>query len=177
MSAASRSPKSERIPKQVEPRYSEIVALTDAACLKHLNGEYAEMARKLAARLARKRPSPLLRGRTDIWACGIVYALGSVNFLFDPSFEPYLSAEDLSEAFGVKQRSCANKAGQIRKMFDMYQMDPEWTLPSLMGENPLVWLVTVNGVVVDVRDMPREIQEIAYEKGLIPYIPADRGKK
>jgi hypothetical protein len=24
------------------------------------------------------------------------------------------------------------------------------------------------------RDMPREIQEIAFEDGLIPYIPADR---
>jgi len=24
------------------------------------------------------------------------------------------------------------------------------------------------------RDMPREVQEIAFEKGMIPYIPADR---
>jgi hypothetical protein len=27
---------------------------------------------------------------------------------------------------------------------------------------------------VDVRHMPREVQEIAYQKGLIPFIPADR---
>jgi hypothetical protein len=32
----------------------------------------------------------------------------------------------------------------------------------------------VNGLLVDLRDMPREIQEIAFEDGLIPYIPADR---
>jgi hypothetical protein len=31
----------------------------------------------------------------------------------------------------------------------------------------------VNGVLVDLRDMPRDIQEIAFAKG-IPYIPADR---
>jgi hypothetical protein len=31
-----------------------------------------------------------------------------------------------------------------------------------------------HGLLVDLRDMPREVQEIAFEDGLIPYIPADR---
>jgi hypothetical protein len=31
-----------------------------------------------------------------------------------------------------------------------------------------------NGPLVDLRDMPRELQEIAFGKGMIPYIPADR---
>ena len=54
-------------------------------------------------------------------------------------------------------------------------MDPTWTVPSLMERNPLVWMAEVNGVLVDLRDMPREVQVIAYEQGLIPYVPADRG--
>jgi hypothetical protein len=29
----------------------------------------------------------------------------------------------------------------------------------------------VNGYLVDLRTMPREVQEIAFEKGLVPYIP------
>ena len=29
-------------------------------------------------------------------------------------------------------------------------------------------------MLVDMRDMPREVQVIAYEKGMIPYIPADQ---
>ena len=40
-------------------------------------------------------------------------------------------------------------------------------------KNPLVWMAEVNGLLVDLRDMPREVQEIAFEDGLIPYIPAD----
>lgn len=32
----------------------------------------------------------------------------------------------------------------------------------------------VNGMLVDLRDMPREVQVIACEKGLIPNLPADR---
>ena len=56
-------------------------------------------------------------------------------------------------------------------------MDPHWTLPSKIGDNPMAWYVTVNGLIMDARYMPREIQEEAYRKGLIPYIPADRGEK
>ena len=34
-------------------------------------------------------------------------------------------------------------------------------------------MAEVNGLLVDLRDMPREVQQIAFEKRLIPYIPAD----
>jgi hypothetical protein len=59
-------------------------------------------------------------------------------------------------------------------MFKMYQLDPNWTLPSRLEDNPMVWMLQVNGFMVDVRHAPREAQEIAFKKGLIPYIPADR---
>lgn len=35
-------------------------------------------------------------------------------------------------------------------------------------------MAEVNGLLVDLRDMPRDVQEIAFAKGMIPYIPADR---
>jgi len=35
-------------------------------------------------------------------------------------------------------------------------------------------MVEVTGMLVDMRDMPREVQVIAYEKGMVPYIPADQ---
>jgi hypothetical protein len=59
-------------------------------------------------------------------------------------------------------------------MLKMYQLDPNWTLPSRLDDNPMVWMLQVNGFMVDVRHAPREVQEIAFNKGLIPYIPADR---
>ena len=165
--------RSETVPKAMEPLYAAVVALTDSFCQQHLNDEYATLCRELAAALARKRPSPLVRGKPDIWACGIVYAIGSVNFLFDRSQTPHMRADDLCAAFGVSQRSGANKGKLIRDMFRMVQFDPDWCLPSLVDQNPLVWMLQVNGLVVDARTMPREVQEIAYRKGLIPYIPAD----
>ena len=56
-----------------------------------------------------------------------------------------------------------------------HQLDPKWSLQRLVEQNPLVWMVEVNGIMVDLRQMPREVQEIAFQKGMIPYVPADRG--
>ena len=35
-------------------------------------------------------------------------------------------------------------------------------------------MIQVNGLIVDARHLPRDIQEEASRKGLIPYIPSDR---
>jgi hypothetical protein len=50
----------------------------------------------------------------------------------------------------------------------------EWTLPRLAEKNSLMWMAEVSRLLVDLRDMPREVQDIAFKNGLIPYIPADR---
>ena len=165
---------SESVPQQMQPVFDEITRLTDAVCRDHLDEEYAQLCRQLAAALARKRPSPMARGKPEIWACAIVYALGTVNFLFDKTQSPYLRADELCGLFGVSQSSAANKARQIRDMFDMGQADPRWYRPSQMNDNPIAWRVMVNGFVVDVRTLPREVQEEAYHKGLIPYLPGQR---
>jgi len=76
-----------RVPKAIRPLVDEIVAITDSVCLAVLDEEYADLARRAVAKLARKRPSPLVRGRRATWAAGVVYALGQANFVFDPASE------------------------------------------------------------------------------------------
>jgi len=165
---------SEKVPERMQSTFNEIAALTDKFCKEHLNEEYAQLASKLNAALCRKRPSPLEKGNVNTWACGIIYALGFVNFLFDKSKEPYMNATDLCKAFGVSSSTGSAKAKVIRDTFKMMQLDPHWCLPSMMDDNPLAWNIMVDGFIVDARSMPRDIQEIAYKKGLIPYIPDDK---
>jgi hypothetical protein len=43
-----------------------------------------------------------------------------------------------------------------------------------MEDNPLIWMVEVSGLPMDIRHAPRQLQEIAFNKGLIPYIPGER---
>ena len=47
------------------------------------------------------------------------------------------------------------------------------TLPSRIEDNPFVWMVRVNGFIVDVREAPYEIQEQAYYQGIIPISQKD----
>ena len=158
----------------MQPKYDEIVALTDAVCSEHLTDEYAGLSRKLCAVLSRKRPSPLDRGRSKSWAGAILYTIARVNFLFDLSQDPHMRATELCAAAGVSQNTASAKSTQIMDLLDIMQLEPDWTLPSLMDVNPMAWMIMVDGLIVDVRSQPREIQEIAYAKGLIPYIPRDQ---
>jgi hypothetical protein len=43
-----------------------------------------------------------------------------------------------------------------------------------VDNNPLMGRAEVNGDPEDLRDMPREVQEIAFETGMIPYLPDHR---
>jgi hypothetical protein len=167
--------KSLKVPKDMDAIFGAIAKITDGVCREHLNEEYAELARYAVAALSRKRPSPLTRGQRETWACAVVYALGQVNFLSDSASEPYMSMADLCAKFGVAPSTAGNKAKMVRDLLGFTQFDPHWTVPSMLDQNPLVWLIEVNGFAVDVRHLPREIQEAAYREGLIPYIPADRG--
>jgi hypothetical protein len=152
----------------------EIIRLIESFCREHLNDEYAVLCCRLTDKLVRKRPSPLLTGRPSAWATGIVRTIGWINFLGDKSQTPHMRVADIDAYFGVTSSTGATKLKAIRQMLDTYPFDPEWTLPSRIDDNPLVWLAEINGFPVDLRHMPREVQEVAFDKGLIPYIPADR---
>jgi hypothetical protein len=82
--------------------------------------------------------------------------------------------KELYKGFGVGESTGNAKSKAVRTLLGMYQLDPNWSLPSKLQSNPMVWMLSVNGMIVDVRGMPREVQEIAFEKGFIPYIPDDR---
>lgn len=166
--------KSLSVPEAIRPRYEEIVALTDALCSERLNKDYAQVCREMTATLARKRPSPLVSGQAKTWACGIVHAIGTVNFLFDRSQDPHMRVAELYTWFGVAESTGAGKSNQIRKMLKIGLMDPLWTLPSRIEDNPMAWWVSVNGFIMDARQLPRPLQEEAYRKGLIPYLPPEK---
>jgi Domain of unknown function (DUF6398) len=166
--------KSETVPESMQAKFAEITALTDGFCTQHLNAEYAQLCRHLTAALCRKRPSPLTTGKAKTWACGIVHAIGMANFAFDSSQEPHISASEMYKIFGVGASTGQGKSKQIRDLMKIRQMDAEWCLPSMIDKNPLIWMLSVNGLIIDIRSAPRMIQEDAYRQGMIPYIPADR---
>jgi hypothetical protein len=167
----------EKIPRTMAEKFSAITALTDAFCEKHFNEEYRVLIHRVVGTLARRRPSPLLKGKENVWAAGAVHAVGITNFLDDPSQVPHCKPKTIYEFFGIAESTGQNKSKQIRDALGMGVMSPDWTLPSRLADNPLVWMVEINGLIVDIRRSSPELQRLAYEEGLIPFIPADRSSR
>jgi hypothetical protein len=165
--------RSERVPKGIQERYEEIVSITDSFSRKHLDEEYAQLIRFAVAALSRKRPSPIEKGNAKSWACGVTHAIGMANFLFDSESKPYIRATELYKEFGVGQSTGQGRSKLIRDLLKMNHFEPTWLLRSSVDRNPMIWTLSVNGMLVDIRKMPREAQDVAFEKGLIPYIPDD----
>jgi hypothetical protein len=70
---------------------------------------------------------------------------------------------DLCAAFDVGESTVHAKARAIEKAIGVGPFDPQWTLQSLVEKNPLFWMAEVNGLLVDLRDMPREIQQMPFK--------------
>jgi hypothetical protein len=163
---------SEQVPRTMQERFESISTATDAFSDQHLNDEYKQLIRYLLAALCRKRPSPLLQGKVNTWAAATVHAIGMANFLFDKSQTPHSKAPDIYSHFGISASTGQAKSKQIRDLIKVHCFSPLWTLPSRIDSNPLIWMVEVDGFIVDVRQMSLAVQQVAYQKGLIPYVPA-----
>lgn len=111
----------ERVPKALRDRYHEITTLTD---------EYRDLCRRLVATLCRKRPSPLVNGPARSWACGVAYAIGRVNFLFDKTQQPHMRADALCQHFGLSVQTGSARSSTIVNLLKISQMDPRWSPPS-----------------------------------------------
>lgn len=157
-----------RIPTALRGDVEQIFAFTDGFCEEHLDGEYAALCRRLVAKLARKRPSPLARGDLRVWAATAIYTVGRINFLFDRTQRPHLSGDDLAALTGVAKSTMANKSGQVCRLLRIGQLEPELCRRDLLERHPFAWLVDFDGLIIDARALPPPLQQDAAARGLIP---------
>jgi hypothetical protein len=134
----------------------QLIQMTDAFCRQHADAEYAQLCCKLIQKMGRKRSVPFLSGRPEIWAAAIVHALGSINFLFDKSFPPYVTQDSICEHFQTSKRTVAQKAKLIRDMFKLGYFDPEFSTKRMAKNNPLAGMTSVNGLLVIPDDQFRD---------------------
>ncbi len=131
-----------RLPPKLGKRLGEILAITDRFCAEHLDAEYKELCRDLAAALC-VAGFPLTSGKAAGWAAGIVYSVGWVNFIGDPSQPHHMRAEDMAPALGVSPATLMNRARDIREGLDLRRMDPRWSTRAMRERNPLLRMAEV----------------------------------
>jgi hypothetical protein len=151
--------------KMTEEKTQQLIGMTGSFCQQFLDEDYKQLCEKLIHKMSRKRAVPFLSGRMEIWAAAVVYALGSINFLFDKSFKPYATADDICNFFGTSKSTTSQKAQGIRNMFKMGYYDGEFSTHHMKENSPFSNFVMVNGLIVDKRHLPPEVQEMLKREG------------
>jgi hypothetical protein len=142
----------------IHDRQQEILDLVREFCAKKLDDEYFELSERLVQKLGRKKSYPLASGQAQIWAAAIIHALGTINFLFDKSFDPYISIDDINTYFGTSKSTIAGKSKQIREMLKLDRWDSEFSTQRMQEGNPFANLVMVDGLIFPVDALPEEYQ-------------------
>ena len=86
-----------------------------------------------------------------------------------------MRTDRMADLLGVKQTTMANKGRLIMGTLNIGLMDPEFSRRDILDKNPITWLLEVNGLLVDARQLPESVQVQAWRSGLIPYVPAQAG--
>lgn len=126
-------------------REDEIAQMVTKFCKERLDEEYEQLCEKMVRKLGRKRTKPLLTGRTEIWAAAVVYTVGTMNFLFDKSFEPYVSSADINGYFGTSSSTVAQKARTIRQLLKLSRYwDKDFSTRHMQENDPMGMLMDLS---------------------------------
>lgn len=147
----------------IKLKEQQLLELTKAFCNENLDKDYLNLSEKLILKLGRKRNVPFASGKLEIWAAAIIHALGTINFLFDKSAEPYLSISDINDYFGTKQSTVGGKSKQIRDLLKLNYFDKDFSTPAIAGSNPFADMVMVNGLITPLNSIPEEFQKMVLQ--------------
>lgn len=155
----------------IESRKNQILNLIKEFCTQKLDDDYFELSERLLSKLGRKRNVPFMRGKIEIWAAAVIHALGTINFLFDKSFEPYTTVEEINVFFGTNKSSSGQKSKVIRDLLNLGYFDNEFSTQRAKQNNPFDRLTMVNGFFVFKDSSSEAPPQISLPKVLPPKAP------
>ena len=141
-------------------RQQKIIDLIRDFCTEKLDDEYLDISERLVKKLGGIRSQPLATGQLQVWAAAVIHAVGTINFLFDKSFQPYSTIDEVNEFFGTGKSTTGNKSKQIRDLLKLSHYDKDFSTRRILENNPFAKLVMVDGFIVNVDTLPEEFQEI-----------------
>ena len=118
-------------PEQLAARIEQVRSKIIVFGSSRLHETYTEYALRLCSAIAASSNLNLHRGRPEIWAAAIVYAIAQLNFLFDPSTPNHLTTDEVAAWFDVKKPTVSGKAGMIRETLELFHDDMRFCAPHI----------------------------------------------
>ncbi|MBN1316779.1 MAG: hypothetical protein JXA42_14970 [Anaerolineales bacterium] len=144
--------------EEIEAKSHLLIRMAAEFCDLYLNDEYRELSEKLILKMKRKRQVPFMRGTADTWAAAVIFALGQINFLFDPETEPTIKPDVIADHFGISRSTVGQKAKTIRDMFDLFYWHPEFSTAQMADSDPNKDMVVIDGFIVPISMLPPKVQ-------------------
>ncbi len=141
----------------------KIIELVSQFCREKINEEYEQLCIELTKKLGRKRNVPFMTGSLEIWAASIVHTIGTLNFLYDKSFEPYIPLSDIHEYFGTKSSTVTGKSKLIKDLLKLSMFNNEFSTNRMVESNPFNQFVMVDDMIVSINSLPEEYQQMVKE--------------
>ncbi len=121
---------------QIAKREQFLIEMTSEFCESYLDNEYKKLIEKLIRKMARKKNVLFLSGNLKTWAAALIHAIGTINFLFDKSFTPYVSVGDIASHFNVSKSTVSQKSKIIRDTFKLTYFDKEFSTEKVKKDTP-----------------------------------------
>lgn len=125
--------------------YDTIASMITAFCDQHLDADYKVLCLHALDKLSRKRPFPFIKGRDNMWAAGIVYAIAQNCYLIGNRYDLlcgkpkyHFTSDEIAGAFGVSKGSASAKAKAIREQLGIRNDRNEWLPPDMHEINTMI---------------------------------------
>lgn len=129
-------------------KQEKLIELVSSFCDENLDEEFKGLCVKLVEKMGRKHDIPFRRGKLEIWASSVVYAIAQINFLFDKSSDLYISPDIICDYFNTKKSTVSNKAKTIRDMFDMGHFDEIFSAKHVLEDAPKSYMDLNSGFII-----------------------------
>lgn len=110
-----------------EEKQKQLVEMLTGFCDECLNEEFKTLNIRMVEKLSKREDFSIGRNKTESWACAIALAVGQLNFLFDTSFEPFMTQDDLCWYFGVSRQNATLKSRDLRRLLELKLGDEEFS--------------------------------------------------
>jgi uncharacterized Zn finger protein len=147
------------LPSFMERRYEELITEFDRACAEHLTPEFLTPGHEMIRALCVSSLTPM-KGRPSHWIAAVIWALEQLNYTTPPH-----SDETIGEWFKVAAKSVSSKGSAIMTALQMQPHDPRWSFTP--ESSPWMWMVKVDNVLIDARNLPEAMQREALRQGAI----------
>jgi hypothetical protein len=111
------------IPDELRARTEAIVEEASFLALTVFDDEFVALVRQFAAACAREPECPFGRGRFDLWASGVVYAVAQLNDIPGGWGPLSMDAEELTDVLPGARSTIVAKARDLRRLLGLERYD------------------------------------------------------